>query len=87
MFRFYAQVVKRGFDLFFQSTAKWRNIVLVVVCVALSVVPFFSQQSGKRMMEAWIGLPAWVGLIPLVVLLIYGFLRANYNEFLMVRGE
>lgn len=81
MVRFYAQIVRGGFELFFQSTAKWRNILLIVVCLVLSIASFVGDRSGKRMMEAWIGLQPWYGLIPLGLLLLYGLLRANYNEF------
>lgn len=79
MVRFYWPVVKRAFVVFFETTDRGRK-VLGVVLYLLTFLVFFNEPIGKQLLRTWEGFPSWYGAIPLLLLFIYGFLKADYER-------
>jgi len=83
MFRFYWTLLRQIPRLLLDATGRTRTIgAIVLFSLAVS-----NQKWAKHMSDHWTGISPWWSAIPVVLLLFYGLLRANYERFLGIESE
>jgi hypothetical protein len=83
MWKFYKAVFRTAIREFWTAT----DDVLTGVAVLSFLAILLSRKYGEHLVTAWNGVSPWWSLVPIGLLVMYRLLRANYEQFEVLRRE